>query len=128
VQRYVWLEALDHAETRRRMGRAQALIISSVMEGGANVIVEAVTAGVPVLASRISGNVGMLGRDYAGYFPAGDYRELARLLDLASRDPVFLSRLREQCAQRASLFAPAREREKVSQLVNDALSGRQLGG
>jgi putative glycosyltransferase (TIGR04348 family) len=128
VQRYVWLEALEHAETRRRMGRAQALVISSVMEGGANVIVEAVTAGVPVLASRISGNVGMLGHDYAGYFPPGDYRELARLLDLASKDPVFLSRLREQCAHRASLFAPARERENVSQLVNDALSRRQLAG
>ena len=128
VQRYVWLEALEHAETRRRMGRAQALVISSVMEGGANVIVEAVTAGVPVLASRISGNVGMLGQDYAGYFPSGDHRELARLLDLASRDPVFLSRLREQCAERASLFDPARERENVSQLVNDALSGRQLAG
>ena len=30
------------------------------------------TSGVPVLASDISGNRGMLGEDYAGYFPAGD--------------------------------------------------------
>ena len=81
------------------------MVISSIMEGGANVIVEAVTAGVPVLASRISGNIGMLGRDYAGYFAVGDDKALAELLDHASRDAGFLAKLRRQCARRAPLFA-----------------------
>lgn len=98
------------------------MVISSVIEGGANVIIEAVTAGVPVLASRIPGNIGMLGRDYNGYFAPGDCRELARLLDRASRDPAFLSLLQRQCARRAPLFAPAREQAEVIRLVTDALS------
>ena len=119
--RYVWLANLPHAETRRRIARAQALVNSSVMEGGANVIIEAVVSGVPVLASRIPGNIGMLGRDYEGYFPPGDAGELAQLLEHASRDTAFLSRLRQQCAQRAPLFAPARERAEVIKLVADAL-------
>ena len=34
----------------------------------------------PVLASRISGNVGMLGDDYDGYFELGDSDGLAALL------------------------------------------------
>ena len=45
-------------------------------------IAEALTCGVPVVASRIDGNVGMLGRDYAGYFTPGDDRELAQLLNV----------------------------------------------
>jgi putative glycosyltransferase (TIGR04348 family) len=120
-KRYSWLANLPHAETRRRIAGAQALVISSVMEGGANVIVEAITSGVPVLASRIAGNIGMLGRDYEGYFPPGDAVQLAELLQHASRDIGFLRRLRQQCAQRAPLFAPARERAEVIKLVADAL-------
>ena len=122
VQRYQWLGALAHAETRQRIRRANALVISSVMEGGANVIAEAVTAGVPVLATRIPGNVGMLGAGYAGYFAPGDDRELARLLDRLCRDKAFLALLGEQCAARAALFEPARERVEVNRLVDDAMS------
>jgi len=120
-QRYVWLANLPHAETRRRIGHAQVMVISSVMEGGANVIIEAVTSGVPVLASRIPGNVGMLGRDYDGYFAPGDAAHLATMLERASRDAAFLERLRQQCAQRAPLFAPERERAEVIRLVAEAL-------
>ncbi|RQS71242.1 TIGR04348 family glycosyltransferase [Burkholderia sp. Bp8963] len=120
-QRYVWLQNLPHADTRRRIAQARAMVISSVMEGGANVIIEAVTSGVPVLASHIPGNVGMLGRDYGGYFPAGDAAQLALLLERASRDAGFLAQLRQQCARRAPLFAPARERAAVIELVADAL-------
>ena len=110
VRRYRWLGGRTHGETRRRIRNANAMVISSVMEGGANVIVEAVTCGVPVIASRISGNVGMLGADYAGYFAVGNDEELARLLDRVSRDGDFLAQLKAQCAARAPLFEPARER------------------
>jgi putative glycosyltransferase (TIGR04348 family) len=117
LRRYLWLGARPHAETRGRIRRARALVISSTMEGGANVIVEAVSSGVPVIASRISGNVGMLGRDYAGYFPVGDVEALSSLLLRASADQSFLQRLRRQCAQRAPLFAPAREDAEVNALI-----------
>jgi putative glycosyltransferase (TIGR04348 family) len=120
-RRYVWLRNLPHDETLRQIRQARAMVISSVMEGGANVIIEAVTSGVPVLASRIPGNVGMLGRDYDGYFPLGDAAQLALLLERTSRDAAFLNRLRQQCARRAPLFAPAREGAEVSKLVADAL-------
>ena len=126
VQRYQWLGNLAHSKTRRRIRDAHAMVISSVMEGGANVIVEAVTCGVPVLASQVPGNVGMLGRDYAGYFPPGDDEALARLIDRASRDADFLLHLRNQCALRGPLFDPARESDEVNRLVNDALSERGL--
>ncbi len=122
TQRYIWLAAQPHGTTLRHIAAADAMIVASVMEGGANVIIEAVNAGVPVLASRIPGNVGMLGREYRGYFTLGDHEELARLLDRASRDRAFLTELRQQCAQRAPLFEPAREQAAVIELVDDALA------
>jgi putative glycosyltransferase (TIGR04348 family) len=71
---YRWLGGLPRAATRQRIKRAHVLVNCSLMEGGAQVILEAVQSGTPVLASRISGNIGMLGADYSGYFPVGDAR------------------------------------------------------
>ena len=124
VQRYRWLGGRSHGQTRRHIRDAHAMVISSVMEGGANVIVEALTCGVPVVASRIPGNVGMLGRDYGGYFAPGDEQDLAGVLDRISRDADFFTHLKCQCAARAPLFDPARERAHVNRLIGDALAYR----
>ena len=118
---YQWLGNLPHAVTRQRLKRQDLMVISSVMEGGANVIIEAVTSGVAVLASDISGNRGMLGDDYAGYFPVGDAVALAALLRRADSDTAFLTMLQYQCRLRAPLFAPETERAAVLQLVDNHL-------
>jgi putative glycosyltransferase (TIGR04348 family) len=119
--RYRWLGNLPHGATRQRLKRSHAMVIASRMEGGANVIIEAVTSGVPVLASDISGNRGMLGDDYAGYFPAGDAPALARLIDRSIIDVAFYQRLCAQCAARAALFAPAAEQAALLRLVDNLL-------
>ena len=85
------------------------MVISSLSEGGANVISEAVVAGVPVLASRIDGNVGLLGADYPGYFPVGNTEALTRLMRKLEHEPQFVASLRKALAGRAPLFRPARE-------------------
>jgi putative glycosyltransferase (TIGR04348 family) len=118
---YRWLGALPHMPTRRLLRRCRAMAICSQMEGGANVIIEAVTSGVPVLASSISGNRGMLGEDYAGYFAPGDAAALARLADRVALDPHFHAQLARQCAARRRLFAPARERAALLDLVDNLL-------
>nr|WP_235584361.1 selenoneine biosynthesis selenosugar synthase SenB [Massilia sp. MS-15] len=117
--RYRWLGALSHADARQRLKRCHAMAITSRMEGGANVIIEAVTCGVPVLASNISGNRGMLGEDYAGYFAAGDAAALARLVDRAIADAGFAALLRRQCAARAPLFAPGAEKAALRDMVDN---------
>ena len=122
---YHWLGNLPHGATRQRLKRAHAMVIASRMEGGANVIIEAVTCGVPVLASDISGNRGMLGQDYAGYFPAGEAQALARLIDRSITDQAFCARLKAQCAARAPLFAPAAEQAAVLDLVDNLLHSLQ---
>ncbi len=120
--RYHWLGDLPHSTTRQRLARSHAMAICSRMEGGANVIIEALTSGVPVLASDISGNRGMLGDDYAGYFATGDAAALATLIERSVRDGAFYAQLRQQCAARAPLFDPATERALLLQLVDNLLS------
>jgi len=117
LDRWRWLGSLPHGRTRDRIGRSQLLVISSRMEGGANVIIEAVTAGTPVLASDIPGNRGMLGEDYAGYFPLGDAQALATLMARAETDPAFYRLLSRQCAARTPLFAPERECRALGEVL-----------
>ncbi len=116
---YHWRGHLPHGETRQRLKRSHLMVITSIMEGGAHVIIEAVTSGVPVLASDISGNRGMLGADYAGYFPLGDSIALAHLIYLAANDSGFYQHLQMQCAARAALFTPARESAALINLVDN---------
>lgn len=121
--RYHWADAMPHGLTRAAIKRAHVLIHPSLMEGGANVVVEAVTSGTPVLASRMSGNVGMLGQDYPGYFPVGDDKRLAALLSRCLEDTDFYARLNNAAKARAPLFRPEAERRNlnlsVSRLLGD---------
>jgi len=114
---YRWIGPLPHAAARRAIARSRALVHPSVMEGGANVVIEAVRSGVPVLASRIDGNVGLLGADYDGFFPVGDAAALAALLRRFVSDAAFAAHLAAQCARREPGFRPACERRAVRSLV-----------
>jgi putative glycosyltransferase (TIGR04348 family) len=115
--RYHYAGALPRGLTRAALKAAHVLIHPSVVEGGANVIVEAIMSGTPVIASRISGNVGMLGRDYPGYFEPRDASELAHRLVQALREPGYLRSLRAACAARSPLFRPAAEARAVRRLA-----------
>ncbi|WP_332823719.1 selenoneine biosynthesis selenosugar synthase SenB [Ramlibacter sp.] len=127
---YRWLGALPHDATLQAIRAAHLLVHTSSMEGGAHVIMEAVRCGTPVLASRVPGNVGMLGADYLGYFPAGDGAALARQLAACRQgqqeDPAggLLARLRAQCALRAPLFDPEHERAGLLTLLQELESDR----
>jgi glycosyltransferase involved in cell wall biosynthesis len=115
--RLQWPGARSHGLTRQAIRRAHLLVLPSLMEGGANVVAEAITAGTPVLASRVSGNVGMLGRHYPGLFPVGDAQRLARLLRRCLEDPGFLPALQVACRARRHLFEPRREHAAVNALA-----------
>jgi len=118
--RYRWLGNLSRAAAMRLVERSRLLVLSSRMEGGSNALGEAIARGVPVLASRIDGTVGLLGPRYPGYFPVGDTRALAALLARTESDPAFLARLTHAIRRLAPLFAPARERGAWRRLLREA--------
>jgi putative glycosyltransferase (TIGR04348 family) len=117
--RYRWRDDVPAAGVRRLLGRSHAMAITSLSEGGANVVSEAIVAGVPILASRVDGNVGLLGEDYEGYFPVGNTRALARLMLRLEREPAFVARLGRALRRRAPLFRPAREITAWRRLLAD---------
>ncbi|MBG9389541.1 selenoneine biosynthesis selenosugar synthase SenB [Caenimonas aquaedulcis] len=123
---YRWAGALPHAEVRRAIQQAHVLVHTSALEGGAHVIMEAACSGTPVLASRVPGNVGMLGAGYGGYFEPRDAAGLAALLDRCRAGqapdapaPKLLEQLRAQCASRAPLFSPQAERLALARLLQE---------
>ena len=115
--RYRWLGSVSHRQAMQQLSRSHVLVVSSTMEGGANVICEAARIGVPVLASKIPGNVGMLGQNYRGYFPLFDHEALSRLIERARTSPEFYSSLKRATMKRASLFAPALERSALKRAI-----------
>jgi putative glycosyltransferase (TIGR04348 family) len=117
---YDWLGARPREEALDLLARSRLLVLTSRHEGGANVVSEALAAGLPVVCSAIPGSIGLLGEDYPGYFPAGDSSALARALYAAERDTGgYYTALRERCASLASLVDPERERRAWADLLTE---------
>lgn len=119
--RYRWAGDVSRTCALRFLARSNLTVISSRVEGGANVLSEAIVASVPVLASRIEGNIGILGANYPGLFAVGNTRELAGLMIRAETDVTFLRSLRTQIRKLAPLFDPRKEEKKWLRLINQVL-------
>lgn len=117
--RYLWLGGQTSARTRRIVRRSCLSVLSSRLEGGANALGEAIVAGIPVLASRVPGSVGILGDEYPGYFETGATVDLARLMTCAETDPAFLGELKRACDQLVELFDPVREEASWLELLDE---------
>jgi putative glycosyltransferase (TIGR04348 family) len=115
--RYRWLGERSHVATRKQIARSHVFVLTSKMEGGANVIGEACVAGVPIIASHIDGSIGLLGEQHPGFFERGDTAELRRLLICAENDERFLQRLCASSRRAAPLFAPEREKNEWRKLI-----------
>jgi putative glycosyltransferase (TIGR04348 family) len=124
-RRYRWLGEVPRAKALRILARSHLLVLTSRLEGGANVVSEALAAGVPIVSSRIAGSIGILGPDYPGYFPVGDTRALAIMLGKAECDRQFYQSLKNHCKRRAQLVAPARERRAWEQLLRETAPIRE---
>lgn len=120
--RFQWCGELPHWRVRRLMAGVHAMVMSSLMEGGANVVSEACVAGLPVIASDIAGNRGLLGDDYPGFYRAGDTDALRVLLTRVETDATFLARLRRWCTALAPRFTPAAERDDLGRALARAFT------
>ena len=118
LERYQWLNELSHAQTMQQLSRCHLMVISSLMEGGAHVVTEAIALGVPVIASDIPGNRGLLGDNYPGYYKVGDAKALAKLLLKAETDSTFYKSLEQHIKRRSKYVQPQFEMKSIKDLVN----------
>ena len=123
--RYHWLGDVPGWRVRRELAKTWLMALTSSQEGGANVISEAIVAGVPIIASNIPGNTGLLGTDYPGLYPLGDEHALAEMFMQAENDPTFLKRLEKACNALRPKFLPKREADKWNDLITSVASQAQ---
>ena len=116
--RYRWIGAIPHQEARLLIARSHVMLLTSQLEGGANVLSESLALGVPILASRADGVVGLLGERFPGYFETGDASALAELLERAEVDEIFYRRLKLACEKLAPMVAPSWELRSWQQLLS----------
>jgi len=115
--RYHWKGELPRDETLRWIARSHVTINSSVLEGGAHVVSEAIACETPVVASEISGNVGLLGEDYPGYFPKKNTESLRSQLLRAEGDDTFYNELRRHILNRKWVTDPDEEKRRWDELI-----------
>lgn len=108
--RYTWHGEVPHWKINKLYANANLMVLSSRMEGGANVISESCAAGLPVIASNIDGSIGLLGKNYLGYYPVGDTKALRNLLLKVEADRTFLNKLELTCRGKAKLFTYEKEK------------------
>lgn len=111
--RYRWLGEFPHDVAMRTLQRCQLLALTSVHEGGANALCEALALGVPVISSEIAGSIGLLGNDYPGYFTPGNDADLAELLWKVEQDDRGLfHQLKQRCIALKPTVSRDQEREQ----------------
>ena len=115
--RYLFLGELNRNQARKLLAQCNVLVQSSRMEGGANTICEAIASGIPIIASRISGNVGILGRSYPGLYPVGNTHALAALLQRAATSRSYNAKLQTAINALKPLVRQAHERRLWKALI-----------
>jgi putative glycosyltransferase (TIGR04348 family) len=117
--RYRWIGELPNWKTRKVLAGSHLLCVTSLMEGSSNVLSEALASSVPVVASKIPGLEGTLGRDYPGYFRVGDTRGLAHIIRQAECDRAFYKKLKASLRRLSPLIDPRRERDSFRALLRE---------
>ena len=117
--RYQWHGEISQSLLQRKFSQADLLILPSRMEGGANIISEAIVAGLPVISSNIEGSIGLLGKTYSGYFDVGNAKQIKKMLLRCESDAKFYQTLISQCNSRRYLFSPSREKSHWSKLLSE---------
>ena len=79
-----FLGTLPHPEVKRALSAADVLVLATSNEGWANVILEAMACGLPVVATSVGGNAEVVRRESLGtIIPFGDPDALKTALDEA---------------------------------------------
>lgn len=120
--RFRWLGDRPRAEVLATLARASLFVSSSRHEGGSNAVSEALALGVPILATRIPGSLGLLGDDYPGTFAVEDTQGLADLLLRAETDADFYRTLETACRARSYLTDPAQEIESWREILKELMA------
>jgi glycosyltransferase involved in cell wall biosynthesis len=119
--RYQWVGALSHEKALELLAHSHLTLNTSRSEGSAGAVVEALDLDVPILASNIAGNRGVLGETHPGLFGVGDAGALAAHLRRACDEEGYREELRLAGRARLPLVQPEREVAAWTKLLREVL-------
>jgi len=103
LSQYTWYETLPHNEILLLMHQHDVLILPSLFEGYALVISEALSQGLPVIATFNSGATESVRHGIEGFIvPIRDSHSIANCLQYLIDNPDELTRFKSSCLKRAS--------------------------
>ena len=89
-------------------------VLSSIYEGFGLVLLEALSVGVPIVASNISAIPEVLGNDYPYLARVGDYSDFAdKMMEIYQANADEITKLALLSKGRLALFNPKQMKEKV---------------
>lgn len=116
--RYRWHGPIDRDGARRLLATADVLACTSKLEGGANVVSEAIAHGVAVVGTDIGGNRGLLGDDHPGLVDVGDHQALTRVFHRLDTDRSVLEELTQRSVERRWMTDPLHERRQLGAVLD----------
>lgn len=119
--RYRWLGSLNRDRALELLARSHLTLNTSRSEGSSGAVGEALMLDVPLLASDIAGNRGLLGESHPGLFPVGDASALAARLQEAHAEERYREDLRLAGRTRLSRIQPELEQTAWSALLQEVL-------
>ncbi len=104
-------------------------VLPSLSEGMSNTLLEAMAAGLPIVASRVGGNPEILQEERSGWlFKAGDVAELTDRLEHLTQHPALRQNLGQAARQRAeSEFSLERMIDRYHELYLGTYRKRYVG-
>ena len=102
--------------------------LPSVSEGSPNALLEALAAGVPIVASEVGGVPDLVTNGIEGFlFKAGNVPQMVDLLGILLRDNQLRQKMSEAGRKRASRFPLDEVNEKIFQISIDAVRESSTG-
>jgi starch synthase len=122
IERHQWLVSMTHSQILEQMRQHDVLVLPSLFEGFALVIGEALSQGLPVIATENSGATEVIRDGVEGFIvPIRDSRAIAERLQqlLDNRDQ--LASMRQACLRRAAELSWAAYGQGLRLAVGQAL-------
>jgi len=121
LERHHWIESLPHHQILEQMRQHDVLVLSSLFEGYALVISEALSQGLPVIATANSGATEAVRDGVEGFIvPIRSSEAIAERLQELADDRDLLAAMRVACLRRAAELSWSVYEQGLCQAVGQA--------
>jgi len=126
LKRHRWIPTLPHSEVLREMSRHDVFVFPSLFEGFGLVILEAMSQGLPVIATEHTAGPDLIEEGRSGFIvPIRSAQAIAEKLDLLASDPGLLSDMKIAARETAERHSWAQYRARLAEVVLAECSGQR---